>query len=301
MQIPMDIRQLLQQPESEWLDFKQKHHDNSATFLHDVLCLSNAYAENDRFLVFGVGDDRQLHGVATDDKRKTNANVQDFLRGANLNRIPTCRLESHEIGGVTIDVLTIKNRPDKPFYVTKDYDHHGERVRNGVVYTRLGDTNIPKKECAPEDHVELMWRERFGLGLSPLERVERLLDRPDDWIKIEGDAFLYHRQFPEFTIVDGETLNEKFIEAWTKLYPDKSARSFEVQLRYLSTMLERFTFVACDGERYRIPLPEPVRTGPADWKYIIHTSTTAWKLALIYRQYYPLDDPYALPGVELVY
>lgn len=53
---PMEIRDLLQRPESEWLDFKLKYHDNTATFLHDVLCLANAYSENDRYLVFGVAE-----------------------------------------------------------------------------------------------------------------------------------------------------------------------------------------------------------------------------------------------------
>jgi hypothetical protein len=106
--------------------------------------------------------------------------------------------------------------------------------------------------------------------------------------------------FPEFTIVDGETMNDDFVEEWTKRYPDKSARSFDVQLRYHTTLLERFTFVACDGERYRIPLPEPVKVSEGKWKYVISKSSSAWKLAQIYRQYYPLEDPYALPGVELV-
>jgi hypothetical protein len=295
----MDIAELLSLPESEWLDFKLKYHDNTATFLHDVLCLANAYSEGDRYLVFGISDDRKLVGVATDDKRRTNASVQDLLRNANLNRIPTCRLDAHEVDGVTIDVLTIKNRPDKPFFVKKDYENRGERVRNGVVYTRLGDTNIPKGESAPEDHVELMWRERFGLGLTPLERANRLLDEPEHWKKIGGDAYLYHEQFPEFTIVDGDAMNEDFAEEWTKQYPEKRAWSFDVQLRYLTTKLDRFTFVGCDGGRYRIPLPKPVKIGPEKWKYVIKTSSTAWKLSKIYQQYYPLEDPYALPGVEL--
>jgi hypothetical protein len=35
-----------------------------------------------------------------------------------------------------------------------------------VIYTRLGDTNIPRNETAPEDHIEIMWKEHFGL-LNP--------------------------------------------------------------------------------------------------------------------------------------
>lgn len=104
----MDLPQLLSQPESEWLDFKQQYHDNKASLLHDILWLANAYAESDRFLVFGVTDDRQTHGVAADTHRLTNANLQDLLRAVNLNRIPTCTLRLHDYNGAAIDVLTIE-------------------------------------------------------------------------------------------------------------------------------------------------------------------------------------------------
>src|SRR5689334_23229112 len=113
----MDLAELLAQPESEWLDFKQQYHDNNASLLHDILCLSNSYAESDRFLVFGVADDRQTPGIATDANRRTNAKLQDFLRAVALNRIPTCTLRSYEHNGAVIDVLAIRNRPDKPFFV----------------------------------------------------------------------------------------------------------------------------------------------------------------------------------------
>jgi predicted HTH transcriptional regulator len=186
----MEILELLGQRESEWLDFKRQHYDNTAKLLHDILCLANSYSEHDRYLVFGVDDDGSLHGVAGDSSRKTSANLHDFLRQAPLNRIPTCELGTHVVQGHELDLLTIRNRPDKPFLLTKDFEKQGERVRNGVVYTRIGDTNVPLKESAPQDLVELMWRERFGLGLSPLERAERFLGEPERWKKM-GDGYLY--------------------------------------------------------------------------------------------------------------
>jgi hypothetical protein len=67
--------------------------------LHDILCLANSYSNSDRYLVFGVADDHSVTGVAADINRKTNANLQDFLRQANLNRIPTCVIEQHDVGG----------------------------------------------------------------------------------------------------------------------------------------------------------------------------------------------------------
>lgn len=296
----MDLATLLQQRESEWLDFKQEYHDNNASLLHDMLCLANSYAESDRYLVFGVSDARAVVGVVGDANRKTNANLQDFLRQANFNRIPTCVIETRDIGGLEVDFLTIKNRPDKPFFLTRDYDYRGQRVRNGVAYTRLGDTNIPKDSSAPDDHVELMWRERFGIGLNPLQRMQRLLDEPDRWRKMKGDEYLYCEQFPEFTVVDGETYAESFSEPWTRHFPDPTAHSFEVQLRYHSTLLETVTFVSCDGGRYRVPMPQPHTGTDGQLRYTISMSSVGWKLALIYRQYYPLDTAYPLTDIELV-
>jgi hypothetical protein len=257
----MEVQELLKQRESEWLDFKRDHHENTAKLLHDILCLANSYNEHDRYVLFGVGDDGSLHGVASDPNRRTSANLQDFLRQVSLNRIPTCRVDTQVVQEHELDVLSIRNRPDKPFFVTRDYDWRGERVRNGVVYTRIGDTNVPLKESAPPDLVELMWRERFGLGLSPLERAERFLSEPERWKKM-SEGYLYYVDFPEFTIVDGETMRETFVEEWTTRYPDKTARSFDVQLRYHTTLLERFTSsrATARGTGYRYPSPCRSRT-----------------------------------------
>lgn len=294
----MEIQQLLEQRESEWLDFKRQYHDNMGKLLHDILCLANAYSEHDRYLVFGISDDRSLHDISGDRNRKTNANLEDFLRGANLNRTPTCRIDTHVINEKTLDVLTIRNRPDKPFFLTKDYGRGDQRVRNGVIYTRNGDTNIPMMESAADDKVELMWRERFGLGLSPLERAKRLLGEPKRWTTMSG-GYLYCTDFPEFTIRDGKTMTKEFKEDWTEVFSDKSAHSFEVLLRYHSTVLARFTFVECDGCRYRVPLPKRVKKANGDSGYVISRSSPAWKLALLYKQYGDLSKD--LSGVvELI-
>lgn len=182
----------------------------------------------------------------------------------------------------------------------QDYTLRGKTVRAGVAYTRLGDTNTPKASCAPDDHMELMWRERFGLGLSPLERLTRLLNDPTNWRKMR-ESYLYCIQFPEFTIVDGETWAEEFAEPWTRHFPDPRASSFEVELRYHATVLEREGFVHCDGVRYRIPMPETTKDpATGNISYHLSRSSLGWKLAMIYRQYMPLDDAYTLADIRIV-
>ena len=55
------------------------------------------------------------------------------------------------------------NAPKKPYFIRKDFQTGRIVVRAGVIYTRLSDTNIPRNETAPEDHIEIMWKERLGL------------------------------------------------------------------------------------------------------------------------------------------
>lgn len=91
----MTLAEILLEDESEFLDFKERFHDNNVKLLHDILCLVNAYSDGDRYLVFGVKDDKTVCGVDSDPNKKNTANFQDLLRQSKLNRIPTVVLRSY--------------------------------------------------------------------------------------------------------------------------------------------------------------------------------------------------------------
>jgi Putative DNA-binding domain len=296
----VNLEDLISQTESENLDFKRQFHQNNIEMVHDIICLANSYVEKDRYLIFGVADDKAVVGVQSDASRKNNASIQDLLRQSNFNRIPTVMLQTikHE-PGMEVDILIIKNRPDKPFFLIKDKTSQGKTIRAGVIYTRLSDTNIPLQESAPEAQIELMWRERFGLGLPPLERMKLLLNDFEDWGSINEDAQLYHQQFPEFTVRQGRQINEHFRESWSERFSDISAHSFEVELRYFETIIHKETFVTCDGGRYQIPKPE-IDISDAERKFYIQKNSFAYKIAKIFWQYYPIDNALQMAGIELV-
>jgi hypothetical protein len=287
---------LLIEDECEWLDFKQSFHENNVKLIHDIVCLVNAKADGDRYLVFGVTNDKNIVGIEKDKNKKKSADIQDLLKHSNFNRIPEVSLyyekneNSHEIA-----ILKILNRPDKPFFLTKDKRNGRDIIRAGVVYTRIGDTNISLNNSAPEDHIELMWRERFGMGLPPIRRMLRLLDQPDAWEKMDGDSYLYHRDFPEYKIIEGKKINSNFVEEWSEKFPDPHASSLYVELWYNSTILKRSIFVLVDGARYMVPLPEPISEGK--WK--ISKNSIEYKIANIYTQYHPLDKILPVQGVEI--
>jgi Putative DNA-binding domain len=157
------LTNLIKERESEWLDFKKQFHENNAELLHDILCLSNAFYAGDRFLIFGIANDKSVCNIQNDPNKKTNADLQDFLRQINLNFIPKIELEFHELDGNEIGVLHIFNSPQKPHFVCKDFVKGKVKVRAGVIYTRLSDTNIPRNETSPDNHIEVMWKERLGL------------------------------------------------------------------------------------------------------------------------------------------
>ncbi|MGE0592688.1 MAG: helix-turn-helix domain-containing protein [Vicinamibacterales bacterium] len=292
----MDIDALVETTECEWLDFKRVHHEDTLSLLHDILCLTNAWAESRRFLVFGVANNGDIIGIEEDQNRRRGAEIQDLLRSSRLNRLPTVAISTHTLNGHEIDVLTIENRPDKPFFLLADKTHRDQTIRAGVVYTRIGDTNCPLRECASEAATELAWRERFGIGLPPLRRAYRLLENPDAWVKVGGETYLYHRDFPEFTVVHGATLNPSFRESWTTVFPDPSAHSYEVELRYGTTVLRRIPYVSCDGGRYSLPLPILVAGGGFE----INKNSIAWRIAQLYAQYFPADTALKRGRVSVV-
>ena len=93
----MDAESLLGEAESEWLDRKACHHEDTLSLLHDILCLVNAWAESD--LLFGVGNDGRVTGVEKDSNRRKEAHIQDLLRQADLSRIPTVSVRTRTVQG----------------------------------------------------------------------------------------------------------------------------------------------------------------------------------------------------------
>lgn len=166
--------------EGVYWDFKRSHHQNSADLVHDVLCLANAKHRGSRFLIFGIDDrDFSLHSINSDTNRRTQAYIADLFR-ANADkffqsRFPEFYLKEITIQGKLLDILLIEDAPYKPYYFVQKY----EKIRPHHIYTRICDTNTPVKESAQPHEIERMWRERFGLDVSPLERAKIYLDDPD--------------------------------------------------------------------------------------------------------------------------
>jgi hypothetical protein len=250
------IRQLvLEKEEGDWWDFKQKHHSNFLDLLHDILCMANVIYQGERYIIFGVNDDYEIIGLKTDDVRRTQADILNSLRTkifAN-HKIPSVKLDTFTIDDKVIDVLTIKNKTEKPYYLTKDENKKGTFVRAGVVYSRLGDTNTPKDSCANPYEIEAMWRERLGLNKKASERFIDILLDYKNW-KYDGINKAFYDIDPDYTIeIDGD--EEPGGKFWWEEGLFEKPDKFYYLLKYKSVELHKILVVRFRSENLQLPFP----------------------------------------------
>jgi hypothetical protein len=262
MNFQQTIASLIQSKrEGDYWDFKEEPHDNNASLLHDILCLCNSLHAGERYLILGVSDPKdgcQLVGLQPGQaNRKEQANLIDFLRSKKFagDIRPEIELRTILMNNKEIDIIVIFDNPYKPYYLTDDYKDRGKIVYAFHIYGRTNDTNTPLVKSADINSVEKMWRQRFGLQLSPLERMKLLLAKPNEWFKDIGNkSVAYHIQNPEYTVTFSEV--ESFWEPYTLFYTNEKAFFGKASFRYHTTELFESEYMYCDEMRITLPVPQ---------------------------------------------
>lgn len=245
--------------EGVYWDFKQEHHNNNADFIHDVICLSNAKYDGERYLIFGINDDCEIIGLLNPKKQ---ADIIDTLRNANFadDIFPDILLEDLKIEEKNIQVIVIKNTAEKPYYLVKEKKEAKKNINAGAIYTRVMDTNTPKNKVASSKDIEYMWKEQFGLTKSPLERFKIYLEDFDGWQ--HNGEISHYAQFPEFTIQSLEDSYNQGVEKleWARgeigYHYDSGNGASVFGSYYHSTLLKKVCCVQFDGGKKYIVNPD---------------------------------------------
>lgn len=266
MDLEFEIRKFINSKrEGDYWDFKEEPHDNKASLLHDILCLANSLHKGNKYLIFGVTDPKngvQIKGLAPRQKnRKDQVHIIDFLRTKKFagDCRPEIELHTLIIDKYEIDVLIIFDNPVKPYYLTEDYkdktnDNKEKVVRANYIYTRINDTNTPIDKSADIGIIEKMWNQRFGLDLSPLERMKLLLLKPNEWFKDLGNKpYAYHKKFPEYRIEFSEV--EEFWEVFSFFYTNEKSFLGTATFKYHTTTLFELEYMYCDEMRIELAVP----------------------------------------------
>ena len=251
--------------EGDHWDFKRDSHAKTGDLIKDIICLANSPRHaGDRYIVYGVDDTGSVVGLQSTPHR-TQADIVSTLSNAGFagGVYPDIFLQQIELRGQRLDVLVIKDRPEKPYYLQKGYHKGGVRLNPGTVYARVRDSNTPSDQVASSHDIEQMWRERFGLDQTPLQRVQNyLLDR-DGWTET-SEYVWYYSQFPEFTIspTEGETRPVQAGESWVRSAINPSAFVRPLRICFHQTVLAEFECILYDEMRAITPAPRPKRVDP---------------------------------------
>lgn len=190
----------LRQEGSFW-DFKKQRYTNKSDMLHDIICMSNNLSNRTAYIIIGIDEqqDYSIVDVSCDPNRKNTQKLIDFLKDKKFagGIRPVVHVESLHYSNGVIDTIVIENSSNTPFYLTVQY----ERVRASSIYTRVMDTNTPIDKSADINHIEQLWRKRFHLDDTPIEKFRYYLRSPDDWNTIQDNNMGYFYKYsPEYTI-----------------------------------------------------------------------------------------------------
>jgi hypothetical protein len=130
-----------------------------------------------------------------------------------------------------------------------------------------------------------------------LAEAYRVLENSANWRASDYEKHhFYCTNSPAFTIAEGEELQPEFSQAWTRTFPDQSARSYRMRIFWHGTPIHSVTFVACDGMRFQLPLPQS--DGEGGWS--LRRDSIAYRIARLLDQYLPLDGTLQRCGIALL-
>lgn len=188
--------------ENEWLDYKQEWHQNKIELVRDILSFANTVHSRDCYLIFGVVDKTiEVIGTREDSNKKNTQQVADLLAHQQLSGDPPkIKVETFEINGKEVDVLTVFNYLNVPLFLYSKRSYQGKEIQPGQVFTRLSDTNTPINETASDSVLEMLFKKRFMLDQTIYERYRYVMEQLDDWTYVDEESKLLYNFDPNFYI-----------------------------------------------------------------------------------------------------
>lgn len=244
----------LKQEGSYW-DFKREWYskDKKADLLHDIICMANNLSNRDAYIIIGVDEEKDyaISSVKSAPNRRCTQQLVDFLRDKRFagGIRPTVSVESICFGESVVDVIVVHDSNSTPFFLTEDYD----TIKANYIYTRVMDSNTPKNRSADLANIEMLWKKRFGLLSTTLERMMMYLKDHDSWDYSPDDCNKekkYYKFSPEFTIEYSLVESKKGYQYYLFNQTDIEPRWYDINLYYHQTKLASLDGISLDGGRY---------------------------------------------------
>lgn len=241
--------------EGPYWDFKRQWYDekNESDKLLDIICMANNLADRDAYIIVGVDEEKnyELCDIRNDPNRRNTQDIVNFLRGKKFagEFKPIVTVQSIEIDNTTIDVIVIHNDTNTPFFLKE----HFQKVKDNNIYVRYQDGNTPSNNSADLHHIEFLWKKRFGILLSPMQKLQKYLCQSNDWENVPGNENKkYYKYAPEYTITFSWNEDDDITrcEYYFFDHPDQKPYFGSIKVAYYQTVLQELTGIGLDGIRF---------------------------------------------------
>ena len=245
--------------EGSYWDFKRQWYSNNKKedLLHDIICMANNLTDKDGLIIIGVDEEKdyQIVGVNDDCNRRNTQKITDFLKDKDFagDIRPTVYVETFKLSDKDVDVIVVKSDNNTPYYLKVDY----KGLKANHIYTRVQDTNTAKNSSADINNVEKLWKKRFGLSLTPLEKVGNFLQNTEGWaVGPAYEMYMYYKLHPEYTINCHDAMDDRDgYEFYLFSQIDSSPHWYDIKIKYHQTTLVNVGGASLDGGRYFTPCP----------------------------------------------
>lgn len=135
------IRRLLDEPESNTLDFKREQYrlitdEDKGEFIKDILAFANAPRAKDAHIIIGVSEEPRPPHALTGIAEPLHDHHLQQLVNTKLNRPVAFSYQALELDGVVVGVITILRSQHPPHHLTRDFG----KLRKDTVYIRHGSS-----------------------------------------------------------------------------------------------------------------------------------------------------------------
>lgn len=283
--------------EGSYWDFKREWYgDNKERdMLIDIICMANNLVNRDAYIIIGVNEesDYAILDVAKDKNRRNTQMLTDFIRSKKFagDFRPVVTVEEVRFDEGLVDVIVVHNSINTPYFLKENY----KGIFANNIYVRLQDSNTPVNKSADFYHVEYLWKKRFGMLLSPIDKVKLYLKNPEDWENSpSSEDKKYYKYAPEFTIdhtyeaEDGRNGYEYYLFAQTDSKPHWS----EIRIYYHQTVLAELGGVFLDGGRYFTATPSIDGISLTEYQRwdVPYRYMVKGKLNHLVHEFYYIDD-----------
>lgn len=246
--------------EGPYWDFKRQWYDDKhdGDKLHDIICMANNLVDRDAYIIIGVDEenDYKLSDVSEDPNRRNTQQIINFIREKKFagEYRPVVTVQTLSIENNIIDVIIIHNSNNTPFFLKKRY----KNVAPSNIYIRYQDGNTPIDNSADLHNIEYLWKKRFGILLTPIQKFLIYLKHPEDWERtLNHDNVWYYKFAPEYTIslTWDDNSPPTRCEYYFFDYPDQDSHWGSIKLAYHQTLIKELTAIGLDGFRFYTTTP----------------------------------------------